>query len=154
MTSAQTDTLTITSPAFDEAGAIPVQYSCDGNDISPPLAWSDGPPGTQAYVLIVDDPDARGFVHWLVANIPAGTTEIPEGGSGSQLGVQGKNNFGRSGWGGPCPPSGTHRYTFSIYALSEPIDVSATPSADDVRRAMEGKILGTGRLTGTFHRGG
>jgi Raf kinase inhibitor-like YbhB/YbcL family protein len=154
MANAQTDTLTVSSPAFEEGGAIPVQHSCDGADTSPPLTWSGAPPGTRAYVLIVHDPDAHGFVHWVAANIPAHTTELPEGVSGENAGQQGRNDFRRTGWGGPCPPSGTHRYVFTVYALSEPISVSTTPTADEVRQAMEDKIVGRGQLTGTFRREG
>lgn len=147
--------LTVNSDAFEEGGAIPERYSCDGEDVSPPLAWSAGPEETAAYVLIVDDPDARGFIHWVVADLPADATQLAEGASGAEIpGVEGRNDFGRSGWGGPCPPSGTHRYTFSVYALRERLELAGEIDAGAVRAAMEGRVVGEGSLTATYRRGG
>lgn len=147
--------ITLSSSAFGEGGSIPTRYSCDGDDVSPPLEWSGAPDGTAAYALIVDDPDARGFVHWVVADIPGETTSIEEGASGSGgIGVEGRNGFGRTGWGGPCPPSGTHRYAFTLYALSEPLAVAGTPDADGVRAAFGDRLLGETRLTAGYTRGG
>lgn len=143
------DTLTVTSPAFGEGGSIPTRFTCDDADVSPPLAWSGAPNGTAAYALIVDDPDARGWIHWAVTDLE-GTT-LAEGEAG---GVEGRNDFGRPGWGGPCPPSGTHRYAFSVYALSEPLGLSAGFAADELREAMAGRVLAEGRLTATYRRGG
>ena len=148
---AMTDTISVTSPAFDEGGAIPTRYSCDGDDVSPPLAWQGAPDGTVAFALILDDPDAGGFVHWTVADIAASDGSAEEGES---PGVDGQNGFGRAGYGGPCPPSGTHRYVVTLYALSEPLSVEPGFSAADLRSAMEGRILATGHLTGTYRRGG
>ena len=148
---AMTDTISVTSPAFDEGGAIPTSYSCDGEDVSPPLAWQGAPDGTVAFALIVDDPDAGGFVHWTVADIAASDGSAEEGES---PGIDGRNGFGRAGYGGPCPPSGTHRYVVTLYALSEPLSVEPGFSAADLRSAMEGRVLATGHLTGTYRRGG
>jgi Raf kinase inhibitor-like YbhB/YbcL family protein len=145
-----TDEITVSSDAFAEGAAIPDRHTCDGDDLSPPLSWSGAPPETAAYVLIVDDPDARSFVHWLVVDIPAEVTELGEGAPGD--GVEGQNDFGRTGWGGPCPPSGTHRYVFTVHALSEPLGLSGTFDATAVRRAMERKVLAQGRLIGTYRR--
>ena len=148
---AMTDTITVTSTAFDEGGAIPTRFSCDGEDVSPPLAWEGAPDGTVAFALILDDPDAGGFVHWTVADIAgsAGSTE-----EGESPGIDGRNGFGRSGYGGPCPPSGTHRYVVTVYALREPLSVEPGFNAADLRSAMEGRVLATGQLTGTYRRGG
>jgi Raf kinase inhibitor-like YbhB/YbcL family protein len=146
-----TDTLTVTSAAFTDGGAIPSKHTCDGEDLSPSLAWTGAPEGTAAFALIVDDPDARGWVHWVVADIPADTAELPEGGG---AGAEGRNDFGRTGWGGPCPPSGTHRYDFTVFALSEQTGLSTGFSADALRAAMEGKVLAEGRLSATYRRGG
>ena len=148
---AMTDTISVTSPAFDEGGAIPTRYSCDGEDVSPPLAWRGAPDGTVAFALILDDPDAGGFVHWTVADIAASDGSAEEGES---PGIDGRNGFGRAGYGGPCPPSGTHRYVVTLYALSEPLSVEPGFSAADLRSAMEGRVLATGKLTGTYRRGG
>lgn len=143
-------TLTLTSPAFADGAALPARHTCDGEDISPPLAWSGAPDGTVAYALIVDDPDARGFVHWSLAAIPADRTSLAEGQAGD--GIEGRNDFGRSGWGGPCPPSGSHRYVFELFALAEPLDLESGFDADALRAAMEGRVIGSGRLTGTYRR--
>ena len=144
------DPITITSTAFDEGGAIPSRYTCDGDDVSPPLAWS-GPEGTAAFALIVSDPDAGGYIHWVVADIPGDRTSVAEDESPGQAG---RNGFGRNDWGGPCPPSGTHRYSFEIFALSEPLGLSPGFSADDLRAAMQGNVLASGRLAPTYRRGG
>lgn len=144
-----TDAIAVTSAAFEEGEAIPTVHTCDGEDVSPPLEWSGSPDGTGAYALIVDDPDARGFVHWLLADIPADRTSL---GEGEPAGVEGRNDFGRSGWRGPCPPSGSHRYAFTVYALSEPTDLAPGFSADDLRARIDGKVLGSGQLAGTYAR--
>jgi Raf kinase inhibitor-like YbhB/YbcL family protein len=150
----QTERFTLTSSAITEGGRIPGRHTCDGEDVSPPLRWSGAPPGTAAFALIVDDPDARGFVHWVAVNIPASTTELPEGVGGSQAGVQGRNDFRKTGYGGPCPPRGTHRYVFRLLALSQKLDVSGTPTADDVRRAARGVTLGEATLSASYTRAG
>ena len=146
--------LSLASATFADGGAIPARYSCDGADVSPPLAWSGVPGGTRAFALIVDDPDARGFVHWVVFDLPAEQASLAEGASGGASFGEGRNDFGRVGWGGPCPPSGTHRYVFELSALDRPLGLTGSPTATDVRRAMSGHVLGSARLTGTYRRGG
>lgn len=143
----------LTSPAFAEGEPIPSEHTCDGEDRSPPLAWSEAPADTAGFALIVEDPDARNFVHWVLTGMPGDATELPAG-AGDEVGEPGRNGFGRTGWGGPCPPSGEHRYAFTLYALSEAIEVGDGASADDVRSAMEGFILAESRLTGRYARGG
>lgn len=149
--SPMTDSLAVTSSAFAEGDAIPSQFTCDGTDLSPPLEWSGAPDATAAYAVIVDDPDARGFIHWAVADIPADQTSL---GEGATSGIEGRNDFGRAGYGGPCPPSGSHRYVFTVYALSEATGLAPGFSADELRDAMKGKTLGTGQLAGSYRRGG
>lgn len=143
--------LTVTSSAFVEGATIPTKFTCDGENVSPPLEWSGSPEGTAASALIVDDPDARGFIHWIAADIDADRTSLAEGES---AGVEGRNDFGRSGYGGPCPPSGSHRYVFTVFALSEPLGLAPGFSADALRGAMEGRVLGSGRLNASYRRGG
>ena len=147
--SAMAETLTITSAAFDDGGTIPTRFTCDGEDVSPPLAWSGAPDGTAAYALVVDDPDARGWIHWAVADLTAPSLD-----EGVAAGIEGRNGFGRPGWGGPCPPFGSHRYVFTAFALSEPVGLPPGFAADELRTAMEGRILATGRLTASYRRGG
>ena len=143
----------LTSPSFVEGGQIPVRHSCDGQDLSPALSWHDGPPTTAAYALIVEDPDARGFVHWVVFDIPGGESgTLPEGIGAADRPPQGRNDFGRTGWGGPCPPGGTHHYRFTLLALSGKLGLAGTPSAQDVRAAAAGLTLGQTVLTGTYTR--
>ena len=145
------DPIIVTSPAFTDGGAIPARYTCDADDISPPLAWSGVPEGTVALALIVDDPDARGWIHWLVTDIAADQRGHRRGRVSRH---RGRNDFGRTGWGGPCPPSGSHRYTFEVFALSEALGLPSGYSADELRTAMEGKVLGSGQLTASYRRGG
>ncbi len=139
----------LTSSSFGEGEPIPSEHTCDGADTSPPLSWTDVPDGTQSLVVIVDDPDARGFVHWVLANIPADTRELPDG-EGDAIGTPGPNDFGRSGWGGPCPPSGEHRYVFTLYALQGTI--SDATDADAVRSAADSSALARATLTGVYAR--
>lgn len=147
-------TFSLTSSAFTEGGPIGRRHSCDGEDVSPELEWSDAPEGAGALILIMDDPDARGFVHWVVLDLsPSATGALAEGVSASPDGPrQGTNSFGSVGYRGPCPPSGTHRYVFSLYAVSEPLALPGTPDADAVRRAMDGRIIAQATLTGTYQR--
>lgn len=143
----------LTSPAFSPGGAIPGRYTCDGRDTSPPLRWRVAPAGTRAFALIVSDPDAHGFIHWLITDLPAGTSELAEGLSGDAVGVEGRNGFGHLGWGGPCPPSGMHRYVFDLYALSGPLGLEAGFSSARLRSALTARTLGLASLTGTYRRG-
>lgn len=149
-------TFALTSPEFQEGGAIPRRYACDGDDVSPPLAWSGAPGETAAMALVMDDPDAGGFVHWVVFDMPASTSgSLSAGWSRSAVASpQGTNSFGRVGYGGPCPPGGTHRYTFRLLALGDPLALSGSPSARQVIDAAQGHLLGEARLTGTYRRGG
>lgn len=139
----------ITSTAFDEGGSIPAKYTCDGRDISPPLSWSGVPPGTESLVLIVDDPDAPGgtFIHWVLYDVPPGTEGL---GEGESAGSAGSNDFGDKGYGGPCPPSGTHRYRFQLFALDSELGLETGASRQRVEDAMEGHMIASDRLTGRY----
>jgi Raf kinase inhibitor-like YbhB/YbcL family protein len=150
---------TLTSSAFTGGGTIPKRYTCDGEDVSPPLSWSGVAGGAgeapAAYALIVDDPDANEFVHWVAVDIPGASTQLPEGARGSAAGIQGRNDFGRTGYGGPCPPRGrAHRYVFQLLALSRTLGLKGTPTAQDVRRAAAGATLAEATLSATYTRGG
>jgi Raf kinase inhibitor-like YbhB/YbcL family protein len=139
------------SDSFTDGGAIPSRNTCDGDDISPHLAWTDAPAEAGAFALIVRDPDAGGFVHWVLTDIPADVTELPEG-RGDSIGIPGQNDFGRVGWGGPCPPSGEHRYEFTLHALTGPLVLDGSITTDDVDRATGANLLGIGRLIGVYTR--
>ncbi len=144
----------LTSPAFANNGAIPSEFTCDGSDVLPPLAISDVPKNAKSLALIMDDPDAPvgTWDHWIVFNIPASTKEIMKG--KEPMGTPGQNSWGRTGYGGPCPPSGTHRYFFKLYAL----DVSSLPSYEiqpnkaQIEKAMQGHIIEKAELMGTYKR--
>jgi Raf kinase inhibitor-like YbhB/YbcL family protein len=153
------NTVALTSDAFADASSIPTEYTCEGQDISPPLRWSGAPVEAQAFVLLVDDPDAPGgtFAHWLIYDLQPSTTELPAGIPVDAVlpdgGKQGKNDFGKIGYGGPCPPKGSeHRYRFRIFALDAPLNLDSGKSKGDVEHAMQGHILGGGELTGRFKR--
>ena len=143
---------TITSPAFADGGAIPTKYSCDGAGISPEITWSGAPAGTRALALTVVDPDANGYVHWLVYDIPgAAAGSLAENiGTGPSAPPQGKNGRGTRGYAGPCPPSGRHHYIFTLTALDAPLGLTGTPSRSELEAAMKGHSLGTAALTGTY----
>lgn len=147
------ETLNISSPAFNHGGAIPARYSCDGADVSPPLVIDKTPAAARSLALIMDDPDAPAgtWVHWVVWNIPPQTREIPE--NGLPLGSsQGKNDWKRNGYGGPCPPSGTHRYFFRLYALDTSLQLAASTTKAALELAMRGHILAKRELLGTYRR--
>ncbi len=148
----------LTSPAFPSGGAIPRQYTCDGKNISPPLQWNDPPSDTQSFALIADDPDAPmgTWVHWVLFNVPASTRALPEAvppeaelSDGSR---HGRNSWRRLGYGGPCPPSGTHRYFFKLYALDTVLSLSAGASKEQLLQAMKGHILMQIELMGVYTR--
>lgn len=146
-------TITISSNAFAANSPIPKRYTCDGENLSPALSWQNVPDGTQSLVLIMDDPDAPigTFVHWVLYNIPAGTTELSEGVKG--IGVEGLNDFGKLGYGGPCPPRGSnHRYFFKIYALDTQLSLGGGAKKSVVEKAMSGHILARGELVGRYGR--
>jgi Raf kinase inhibitor-like YbhB/YbcL family protein len=142
----------ITSSAFQESGNIPSKFSCDGADTSPPLQIAGVPPEAKSLVLIVDDPDAPSglFTHWTAWNISPQTNSIAEG--GTPKGVQGTNDFGKSGYGGPCPPSGTHRYYFKIFALDRELDLPFGAKRGQLDAAMKGHVVGQGELMGRYSR--
>jgi Raf kinase inhibitor-like YbhB/YbcL family protein len=142
----------LTSPAFADGAPIPREHTCRGADLSPALAWRGVPSGAAALVLFVDDPDARDWVHWTVLDLPAVDGGLPGSVSPSATQLQqGRNDFGRIGYGGPCPPSGTHRYRFTLYALAAPLGLSGHPNGTAVRAALgKATILGKTTLVGTF----
>ena len=148
----------ITSPAFGDGGMIPAKYTCDGANISPLLQWEAVPEGTVSVALICDDPDAPmgTWVHWVLFNLPADTKELPEKFPDDETlpdGTrQGLTDFGNTGYGGPCPPSGTHRYFFKIYALDSKIDIVSIVDKPELLKAMEEHIIGQGQLMGTYKR--
>lgn len=152
--------LSLTSPGFQDGGAIPVKSTCDGADVSPPLEWSGAPAGTQTFALIADDPDAPAgtWVHWVLYNLPAATSQLPENVAKVEsldLGGarQGRNDFRHPGYGGPCPPPGsTHRYFFRLYALDASLQLKSGVQKKDVEAAMQGHILGSAQLMGTYSR--
>ncbi len=151
-------TIQLTSTAFQEGAQIPVKYGCKGADISPPLKWSNLPPGTKSLALILDDPDAPMgvWVHWVIYNIPPESTGLPEHvanrDSLSDGALQGRNDFRNIGYGGPCPPSGTHRYYFKLYALDTVLQLKAGGSKADLLKAMKDHIVGEGQLMGRYSR--
>jgi Raf kinase inhibitor-like YbhB/YbcL family protein len=155
----RTMSLQISNAAFSVGEAIPKKFTCDGPDVSPQLKWNDAPPNTQAFALIMDDPDAPAgtWVHWVLYDLPANTRELSEGvakqeqlSSGAR---QGRNDFGKTGYGGPCPPPGKpHRYFFKLYALDTKLNLKAGATKADVERAVKGHILAQAELTGKYGR--
>jgi Raf kinase inhibitor-like YbhB/YbcL family protein len=154
-------TFALESSAFSENGPIPAVCTCDGHDTSPALSWSGVPDGTKSLALIVDDPDAPDpaapkmtYVHWVLFNIPPGIKGLPAAAAALPPGTrEGLNDWGRTGYGGPCPPIGTHRYFHKLYALDAALDLSGTPTKSQLLEAMEGHILGQATLMGTYARG-
>lgn len=147
------DALKISSPAFEHNGSIPAKYTCDGADLNPPLLIGAVPEGTKSLALIVDDPDAQGgaWVHWVLWNISPNTADIREGSlpKGAQEGV---NDFRRHAYGGPCPPSGTHRYFFRLYALDTLLTLAPGARRADLERAMKGHVLAQAELMGLYKK--
>jgi Raf kinase inhibitor-like YbhB/YbcL family protein len=145
---------TLSSTAFGDGDSIPRRFTCDGEDASPDVTWAGAPDGTQALALTVTDPDARGFVHWIAYDL----TGTPSGGlptaasSSPDAPPQGTNSFGQTGYGGPCPPSGTHRYVFTLHALDGPLRLTGAPRLGALERAMDGHVLARATLMGTYHR--
>ena len=143
----------ISADAFDRGGDIPVGLTCDGADRSPRLFWTALPEDARELALIVDDPDGGGFVHWVTYNTPATAREFAVGQDEGNLVTFGVNDFGRTGWAGPCPPPGApHQYNFVLFALDEPLGLNPGASAAALRLAMEGKIVGEARLSGFYTR--
>ena len=145
--------LTLTSDAFTNGQSIPAKYACTGRNISPALAWNEPPAGTQSFALIMDDPDAPAgtWVHWVLFNIPAEARSLEENTDPSNMSV-GKNSSGSTRYDGPCPPSGTHRYFFKLYALDSTLSLSPGATKEQLLKAMEGHILAQGELMGTFSK--
>lgn len=147
--------ITVRSPAFGDHGVIPVEYSHERGDVSPPLEWADLPDGTAELELICEDPDAPGgsFTHWVLAKIPPTVSGI---GAGEEVpgAVTGRNDFGTRGYGGPHPPPGArpHRYVFSLYAVREPLQLHGPVTAEQLRASMRGKELASGAIVGTYAR--
>ena len=148
----------LTSTAFKEGEAIPRQYTCDGINISPPLEWTGVPKSAKTIALIADDPDAPSgtFVHWVLYNLPAANIGLVENLPPTEDlkagGFQGKNDFGKVGYGGPCPPSGTHRYFFKTYALDAELPLKGGATKAEIENAMQAHIIARGQLMGTFSR--
>jgi len=151
--------LQLTTAAFSAGGTIPNKFTCDGPDVSPPLKWKGGAGGTQSFALIMDDPDAPAgtWVHWVLYNLPVNVTELPEGVERQEQlansALQGRNDFRRIGYGGPCPPRGkAHRYFFKLYALDTKLSLKAGATKADVERGIKGHILAQTELMGLYGR--
>jgi Raf kinase inhibitor-like YbhB/YbcL family protein len=154
--------LTLTSAAFAQGGQIPREHTCEGDDRSPPLTWTDAPRNAKSFALIVDDPDApdpkapkRVYVHWVVYNIPVSTTALPAGASSSALPAGAKelkNDFGYERYGGPCPPIGRHRYFHKLYTLDTSLGSVEPANKTGLLKAMEGHVLAEAELVGTYQK--
>lgn len=152
----------LTSPAFANLGPIPALYTSDGKDLSPPLAWSGAPAGTRSFALVVDDPDAPDpaapkmtRVHWVLYDLPASATGLPEAVSPSSLPPgtrEGTNDWKRTGWGGPSPPIGRHRYFHKLYALDSVLPDLGAPTKASLEKALEKHVLGRAELVGTYEK--
>jgi Raf kinase inhibitor-like YbhB/YbcL family protein len=154
----------LSSPAFGDNASVPVRYTCEGEDLSPPLEWAGAPQGTKSFALIVDDPDApdpkapkRTWVHWVLYDIPTSVNELPEGaGKKARLSAgirEGQNDWKRTGYGGPCPPIGRHRYFHKLYALDAVLPDLKEPTKAQLLDAMQGHVLGEAQLVGTYQKG-
>ena len=151
--------LTLKSPAFTHHGEIPQQYTCEGPDRAPALEWSGTPSDTKSFALIIDDPDAPDpkapkmvYVHWVAYDLPASTTNLPEGGALPSGAREGTNDWKRTGYGGPCPPIGRHRYFFKLYALDAELGDLKTPTKDELLKEMAGHVLEQAELMGTYQK--
>lgn len=157
---ASTTTFQISSSAFKHQSDIPSKYTCEGDDVSPPLSWQNVPPETQSLVLISDDPDAPDpkspkmtWVHWVLFNLPPSLTKLPENVKKPPEGCQeGLNDWKRTGYGGPCPPIGKHRYFFKLYALDMPLSLKTGVTKPEVEKAMAGHILAKAELIGLYQK--
>jgi Raf kinase inhibitor-like YbhB/YbcL family protein len=150
--------MTLSTTAFAPNQPIPAKHTCDGSDSSPALSWGTSPSGTKTLALIMDDPDAPGgtWVHWVIYNIPAGATGLPENAPKTATlpdgSLQGKNSWPKLGYGGPCPPSGTHRYYFKLFALDTTLNLPTGATKEQLLAAMEGHVLAKAELMGTYAR--
>src|SRR5262245_31774272 len=151
--------LTISSPAFTSGGLIPGKYTCDGEDRAPALSWDGVPSTVQSLAIIVDDPDApdpkapkRTWVHWLLFNLPPNARNLSEGGDDFPGAIEGRNDWNKAEYGGPCPPIGRHRYFFKIYALDVLLPDLQAPTKAELERAMQGHIVAQAELMGTYQK--
>jgi Raf kinase inhibitor-like YbhB/YbcL family protein len=151
--------LTITSPVFASNGSIPREYTCDDADVAPALVWNGAPQGTKSFALIVDDPDAPDpkapkmtYVHWVLYDIAASATGIPKGGATPSGARNGTNDWKKTGYGGPCPPIGRHRYFFKLFALDTMLGDLKAPTKDQLLAAMKSHVLAQAELVGTYER--
>jgi Raf kinase inhibitor-like YbhB/YbcL family protein len=150
---ADTNGFAFTSPAFVQGAPIPSKHTCEGEDLSPELDWKGAPATAKSFAVIVDDPDApKGtWTHWVIFDVPGTATKLAEGSKG--VGVEGKTSWDRTGWGGPCPPSGTHHYEFKLYALDVPsIGKPAGATREEVEAAMSAHVVGRAALMGTYEK--
>ena len=157
-----TPRFSLRSPAFADGASIPLRHTCEGDDLSPALEWTSPPDGTRSLALVVDDPDAPDpkaprmtWVHWILFDLPASATGLPEGVSRAALPAgtrQGVNDWKRTGWGGPCPPIGRHRYFFKLYALDAPLGDLGAPAKPALEAAMKGHVLAEASLVGTYQK--
>jgi len=151
--------ITVVSPAFKARAPVPAKYTCDGEDVSPPLTWHNVPKDAQSIVLICDDPDAPAgtWVHWVCYDIPPDVAALDENMPPAETlpcaGRQGVNDFGNIGYGGPCPPGGTHRYFFKVCALDTVLGLPAGQTKKQIEKAMQGHVLASGELIGVYSRG-
>jgi Raf kinase inhibitor-like YbhB/YbcL family protein len=150
------NSIVITSTEFAHGGPIPATFTCDGKDINPPLSWEGVPARAKSLVLICEDPDApKGtWIHWILCNIPANIRSLPEEVDVAELGgaLTLKTSFGKAGFGGPCPPSGTHHYYFKIYALDKDLPLNQESTLEELKKAMQGHVVAEGVLMGTYSR--
>lgn len=150
--------LAVSSEAFANGSAIPALYTCDGSDLSPPVTWSGAPAGTKSFLIVMADPDAPGgvFIHWVVYNVPPNVTSLPQGvpkAPSTPYGLQAVNDFGRIGYGGPCPPPGRpHRYVITVYALDSALGLPPGASSREVISAASSHVLASGSLVGVYGR--
>ncbi len=155
--------LTLRSTSFDDGGSIPRQHTCEAADASPPLSWAGAPPGTKSWALIVDDPDAPDpkapkmtWVHWVLYNLPPDVATLGEGTTAANLPPgtrEGVNDWKRTGYRGPCPPIGRHRYFFKLYALDAPLGDLGQPTKTKLEEAMRGHVVGQAQIVGTYEKG-
>jgi Raf kinase inhibitor-like YbhB/YbcL family protein len=152
--------LTLTSPAFHHTGEIPRKFTCDGSDVSPALSWTGVPAGARSLALVVDDPDAPDpaaprmtWVHWVLYDLPADSGGVAEALARPPAGARdGLNDWGRTGWGGPCPPKGRHRYFFKLYALDDFLGDLGRPTKAALEKALRGHVIEKAELVGTYQR--
>lgn len=154
----ETPQFTLRSPAFADGQTIPTKYTynlhgqCNGQNYSPPLEWVNAPSGIKSFAIVCVDPDGRNWVHWVQFNIPSSATSLDAAVGGPSTGVRGRNDFGGLGYGGPCPPSGTHRYIFTLYAIDTTLSLSEGASTSQLEKAMSNHIVGKSILTGIRSR--